>query len=87
METIGWIGSWSLAVCGLPQAIKCIKDGNASGMSWEFILLWFIGEIFTLVYILQQNGLKPLIANYSLNVVFTLIILYIKVRDEFKKDT
>ena len=79
IETMGWIGSILFAVCGLPQAIESIKDGNSDGLTWSFLILWFLGEIFTLPYIIH-NGSLPLLFNYSLNFCFVLIILFYKIK-------
>ena len=77
IETMGWIGSVLFAVCGLPQAVECIKKGNAHGMTWSFLILWFLGEVFTLPYIIN-SGQLPLLFNYSLNFCFVVVILYYK---------
>lgn len=79
IETMGWIGSVLFAVCGLPQAVECIKKGNAHGMTWSFLILWFLGEVFTLPYIIN-SGQLPLLFNYSLNFCFVVIILYYKIK-------
>jgi uncharacterized protein with PQ loop repeat len=79
IETMGWIGSVLFAVCGLPQAVDCIKKGNAHGMTWSFLILWFLGEVFTLPYIVHTGSL-PLLFNYSLNFCFVVVILYYKIK-------
>jgi uncharacterized protein with PQ loop repeat len=78
METIGYIGSILLAICGLPQAIESYKTKSSEGLTWGFILLWFFGEIFTFAYILPKMDL-PLLINYSANLIFLIIILYFKI--------
>ena len=78
METIGWIGSILFAVCGIPQAYHCWKTGNARGLSWGFIGCWFFGEIFTLIYVFPKSD-WPLIFNYTLNLVFLLVIIKFKI--------
>jgi len=78
METIGYIGSILLAICGLPQAIESYKTKSSEGLTWGFILLWFFGEIFTFAYILPKMDL-PLLINYSVNIIFLIIILYFKI--------
>jgi uncharacterized protein with PQ loop repeat len=79
IETMGWIGSVLFAVCGLPQAVECIKKGNAHGMTWSFLILWFLGEVFTLPYIIN-SGQLPLLFNYTLNFCFVVVILYYKIK-------
>ena len=78
MELFGWISSIFLALCGIPQAIKAIKDKHSHGVSWGFIILWFLGEICGLIYVTHLGNL-PLIINYFCNVLFTFIIFWFKV--------
>lgn len=80
MDNIGWIGSLLLAFCGLPQAITAIKTKSGKGISWIFLIMWFIGELFTLIYIWPKSDM-PLIINYSANLAFLLIIIYYKIWD------
>jgi len=79
MEIIGWIGSILFAICGLPQAIECHKAGHSRGLSWIFLLCWFFGEIFTIIYIFPKMDM-PLLFNYVLNMVFLLVMLYYKIK-------
>lgn len=78
LETIGWLGSILFAICGLPQAISCIKSGNAKGLDWFFLMAWFWGEVFTLMYIWPKSD-YPLIFNYSLNLMFLMVIFKYKI--------
>jgi uncharacterized protein with PQ loop repeat len=77
METLGYIGSIMLAICGLPQAIESFKTKSSDGLTWGFIGLWFWGEIFTFIYILPKMDL-PLLINYSANIIFLSVIIYFK---------
>jgi MtN3 and saliva related transmembrane protein len=79
METIGWIGSILLAFCGLPQAIESWRTKNSDGLTWSFLLMWGVGEIFTIIYILPKWH-WPLIFNYTANLIFISIILYYKIK-------
>lgn len=79
IEVIGWIGSICFSVCGIPQACKSIQEGNSSGVSWLFLILWLVGELCTIVYVLMLDELLiPLIVNYILNLGSLLVILYYK---------
>ena len=78
MEIIGWLGSILLAFCGLPQAIESYKTKSSEGLTWGFLFMWFVGEIFTIIYILPQMVL-PLLFNYTANVIFLSIIIYYKI--------
>jgi uncharacterized protein with PQ loop repeat len=79
MEYIGWIGSILLAFCGLPQAIESYKTKNSDGLTWGFLIMWGVGEIFTIIYILPKWH-WPLIFNYTANLIFISVILYYKIK-------
>jgi uncharacterized protein with PQ loop repeat len=79
METIGWIGSILLAFCGLPQAIESFKTKNSDGLTWSFLIMWGVGEIFTIIYIIPKWH-WPLLFNYTANIIFIGIILYYKIK-------
>ena len=79
MEIIGWLGSILLAFCGLPQAIESYKTKSSEGLTWGFLFMWFVGEIFTIIYILPQMVL-PLLFNYTANIIFLSIIIYYKIK-------
>lgn len=78
IETIGWIGSILFALCGVPQAFKSIKDGNSDGLSWLFLLMWFFGELLSMVYAIHLK-LWPLLFNYSFNFFCLLIVIYYRI--------
>lgn len=71
-----YIGSIMLAVCALPEAYSSWKKGRNDN-SWSFLLLWFFGEVFTLIYVLYNKDI-PLILNYGLNLIFISVILKYK---------
>ena len=78
IEIIGWTGSALFALCGLPQAVQSTREGHSHGLSWLFLLMWFWGEIFTLCYVWPKMD-YPLLANYFVNRVFVVIILFYKI--------
>ena len=79
MEYIGWIGSILLAFCGLPQAIESYKTKNSNGLTWSFLIMWGVGEIFTIIYIIPKWH-WPLIFNYISNIIFISVIVYYKIK-------
>jgi len=79
MEWLGWIGGLLLALCGLPQAVKTFLDGHSDGVSWWFLIMWFVGEVLVLIYIIP-SGQLPLIVNYAVNIIFAAIILKYKIK-------
>lgn len=80
IETLGWIGCVLLALCGIPQAIKSIKDKHSRGISWSFILMWTLGEVLVLGYTIAL-GNWPLIVNYVANVLSCGVILFYKIKE------
>jgi uncharacterized protein with PQ loop repeat len=79
MEFIGWIGAFTLALCGIPQAMRSYREGHANGVDGTFLVLWTVGEIASLAYVLSLGDL-PLTVNYLANVGSCLVISYYKWR-------
>ena len=79
MEIIGWIGSTLFALCALPQAVQTWKDKHCRSLSWAFLLMWFFGEVLTIIYVSQKEDVVPLLANYGLNIILLLFIIWFKV--------
>lgn len=78
---IAWIGSFLLGICSLPQAVECIRTKSAKGISGLFLVVWLLGEIFTLVYVFPKNDLLPLLFNYCFNILFISIIMFYKIKE------
>ena len=77
MNTLGWLGSICLALCGLPQAIQCIKADGCKDINIIFLILWLSGEVLCFVPIIVQIGWVPwLVFNYGFNIILVSIILY-----------
>jgi uncharacterized protein with PQ loop repeat len=74
VDALGWIGSAAFSVCAIPQAYEALKQ-KACYINKSFINLWFIGEVFTLIYAISI-GAAPLIVNYIVNGVCLLVIMY-----------
>jgi len=79
IETIGWIGSICFALCGAPQAWLSYKQGHSVGVTWSLLILWLIGEICSIIYVVPKGHI-PLIVNYLANLVFVAIVLYYKIK-------
>ncbi len=75
MIYIGWISTFFLAICAVPQAIDSYKNKHSNGLHKMTIACWFIGEMFGLAYVLHKWDL-PLICNYGLNFASCAIIFY-----------
>lgn len=79
IDCIGWIGSVLFAFCGLPQAIKAYRTRSVADLSWLFLLMWWLGEILTFVYVCTQPTLQiPLLANYTFNFLIVTYLIYVK---------
>jgi len=82
-DYIGWIGAFLFAICGLPQVIKTWKIKKADDLSWLFLIFWFLGEIFTLTYIILDDVILsithyPLYINYVFNLIMVIYLIYAK---------
>lgn len=84
IEFFGWLGSSFLVICSLPQLFKTFRTKNVQGLSFLFLLFWFLGEIFSLMYILFDVSKRPLIFNYLTNtlICFLILIYYIRYRSK-----
>jgi uncharacterized protein with PQ loop repeat len=79
VEMLGTLGGLCLAICGIPQAIHCFQTGNAHGITWGLIILWWLGEVITTLYLHLTNSLTlGLKINYFSNILFTSIVFYFK---------
>lgn len=77
LEIIGIIGAIGFATCAIPQAWQTIRDGHARGLSHGFLLLWAVGEIFTIVYIWPKQD-WILLGNYFFNSLCLLVMMRYK---------
>ena len=81
--SLGWIGSFLFAICALPQAIKVWQTRSSGDLSWLFLWLWLLGELFTVAYLVVDDVLQevihwPLYINYGGNTIIVLYLLYAK---------
>lgn len=79
MSYLGWIGAICFALCGSPQALKSYKDGHSNGLDCKFLLMWTVGEVFTLIAVVKDAPLKYLIYNYAANLIFLVIMWKYKI--------
>jgi uncharacterized protein with PQ loop repeat len=85
METIGYLGGLLLAICGIPEVIRTIKDKRCH-LGWPFLFLWFFGEVFMEIYAIGLWD-YPLILNYTFNLIITGILLYYKLKTKWDSIT
>ena len=77
IKSIGYLGGFLLAFCGLPAAIDVFQKGTAEGYSSTFIAMWLGGEVLTAYYVYKKHGFDlPLMFNYGFNIAFISIIVY-----------
>jgi len=77
MEVVGYIGGILLALCGIPEATMSVIKGR-SGVTLGLALMWWLGEIATLAYVVEIAS-PPLLINYITNIVCTTIIVRYKI--------
>lgn len=82
VDIIGYIGAACLALCAAPQAIKSFKEKRTMGISFWFLILWYVGEVFTLVYIAMTTMQIPLVINYVFNILCLTVIIYYWRKDD-----
>ncbi len=80
-EIIGWFGSIFFAFCGFPQVIHTWKTRKTDDLSEMFLWLWFLGEIFTIYYLIHEDQRTgeyhwPLYFNYFLNLIMVCYLLF-----------
>ena len=75
---IAGIGSILLALCGAPEAVKCLRAKKCD-IGWFMLLMWLFGEILLVIYAIQTKQFILLI-NYFSNILFVLIMIYYKKR-------
>lgn len=79
IELLGWIGAIFFAICMIPQTLHAIKT-KKSGMTLSTLLIYTWGLITMLVYTpLALDWNAPLMANYSVNLICSLILLYYRI--------
>lgn len=78
IDIIGTVAAIAFAVCGLPQAIKSYREKHSDGMSMSFILLWLLGEVCMITYVVAKVPDVILLVNYVGNLLFVWIIFYYK---------
>jgi len=79
IKLIGLAGSIFLCMCGVPQAWRSFKDKNSDGLALGFVILWLLGEVFMLTYVIIVHGKDiSLLINYIFSAFTISIISYFK---------
>lgn len=84
LELIGWVGNGLFALCLVPQAYTTYKEPTSTrSLNWLMLSMAFAGEILVLTYTWNKDGwavLKPLIFNYTCNILVLSYIISVKIR-------
>ena len=75
-ESIGWVGNILLALCCIPQAIKCYRNGHSKGLDKLFVWMWYIGEMGACFYHNFTSDRIPQNINYLVNIIAISVIVY-----------
>ena len=80
IEFIGWVGAILFSLCAVPQGYQAYRTRSVGDLSWGFLLMWFFGELLTLIYVVQgaESLQWPLITNYIINMIMVFYLLYAK---------
>lgn len=78
IELLGWIGGILFALCAIPQAWQSWKRKNSDGLTWAFLMMWWFGELATVIYVHQKDDVLPLLVNYYFNMALLSVIIWFK---------
>lgn len=79
MKFFGYLGSFMLSVCSLPQVVKIVRHRHADGTSLLFLIIWLIGNISMQIYVISSRGLDyPALVSYWVNDIMIGIMLWYK---------
>ena len=79
MEFLGLIGGLLFVLATLNQTIKCVRTGNADGLSKAFLWILQVGFACMITYVATTIGWDlALIGNYAIQSVLIGIILKYK---------
>lgn len=74
---IAALGSFLLAICGLPEALKAYETKQCS-VGWGMLLTWLLGELLLIIFAFQTKQ-YILLVNYFSNVAFISIMIFYKI--------
>lgn len=83
IEVVGWIGSFFLAICSIPQCWQTYKTKRVGDINLWYLWLWFLGIIGTAIYVGAQNLATgnfqvPLFMNYVMNTIMAGYLIFAK---------
>jgi uncharacterized protein with PQ loop repeat len=81
----GIIGAAAFAINLAPQVIKCYKEKSANQISRGFLVLAFVGNLCSAVFVFYTNYVTglwqiPIYFNYGIATMLTLVLTIMKVK-------
>jgi MtN3 and saliva related transmembrane protein len=83
-ETIGLIAGLCTSISFIPQVIRTIRTHDTSGISLYMYVIFIIGVVFWLAFGIMIKSPAVIYTN-SATIIFSGIILFIKIRNLIKK--
>lgn len=74
---IGILGSICFSVSAVPEVINAFETSNV-GITDGTLILWFTGELCSVVYVLYKDKDKIQLANYLFNLACITVLIYFK---------
>lgn len=71
----GWVGSFMLAFCSVPQAVQTLRTRNVDGLSLQMMYMWLFGCIFALIFGLHTRVPPQVLVSYISNIVSASVII------------
>lgn len=84
---MGILGAFFFGICAFPQVIHVWRTQNTESLSKAFLVTWALGEGCMWTYVCLQNASSgiiqwPLHANYFLNALGLIYLLYKKLKEK-----
>lgn len=83
----GVLSSICFMISGFPQMLMSIRNGNAQGVSFLFLLTWALGDIFLILYACISLGFAvPILVNagFGLGCLIVIFRYYFWPRESVK---
>ena len=77
MKLCGWFGALFFALCTLPELYYAFTTGECL-LSWPFLILWGLGELFTLIPVIFHIKSRFLIFNYTFSLICVILLIGVK---------
>ena len=84
LDAVGYIAACLTTISFLPQVIQILKTKNTDGISLSMYVVFNTGLFMWLLYGIMKTDLPIIIAN-TVTLLFTLTILFLKIKDTLKK--